>query len=190
MLDTAYALDLPDAPQLVLPADTIVPLGSTLYLEAFASVGVWDTVYWSPLPDSTCPNCLEQVWAPQESAIYTVTLIDTTGCIATARILVGVEKTIPLYIPNTFKPDDDGVNDFFSLGAGPAVDMLEYMFIYDRWGNLMYELPEPVKVFDWLGWDGTFRGKKMNPGIYIYRLRVSLIDGTSVDKAGDLLLIR
>ncbi|MEZ4920054.1 MAG: gliding motility-associated C-terminal domain-containing protein [Saprospiraceae bacterium] len=189
-LDSVFALNLPDPPQLFLPTDTVVALGSTLTLEALTNVTTWDSLYWSPPADSSCVACLTQVWQPQVSQAYTLTLIDTLGCIVSARILVGVEKTIPLYIPNVFKPDDDGFNDFFTIGAGPSIVELETLSIFDRWGNQVYQLLAPTPVEDWMGWDGTFRGEKMNPGVYIYLLRVRLIDGTTVDKAGDLLLSR
>jgi gliding motility-associated-like protein len=57
--------------------------------------------------------------------------------------------------------------------------------VYDRWGEKVFESTSLEQ-----GWDGHFRGKKMNPAVFVYSLDVSFNDGTSLYKKGDVTLIR
>jgi hypothetical protein len=41
-----------------------------------------------------------------------------------------------------------------------------------------------------LGWDGSFRGKKMNPAVFAYIAKVELINGAIVRRKGDITLLR
>jgi gliding motility-associated-like protein len=69
-----------------------------------------------------------------------------------------------LYVPNAFNPN--GVNKVF-LPVTVFVDLQNYDFtIYDRWGQLIFETTEPTQ-----GWDGTFHGKLVEEGIYIYHIQ-------------------
>lgn len=189
-LDTTVLVRLPPVPVITLPADTVVQAGNTLVVTAQTNLLAWDSLYWTPLPDPACPACLRQEWQPSSTIPYTVTIVDTFGCRASATMLVSVDKTRFLYIPNAFSPNDDGFNDYLQLGAGPGIGDLEFLQIYDRWGDLLYELDAPVPVDQWPGWDGRGREKEMNPGVYIYYLRVRTTDGAIIEKSGDVTVLR
>ena len=71
--------------------------------------------------------------------------------------------------PNVFTPNGDGVNDYFMVRA----KSLKYfgITIYDRSGSKVYEYEHLDGRFEWLGWDGTIKGKGENfaqPGVYYY----------------------
>ena len=69
------------------------------------------------------------------------------------------------YVPNTFTPDGDGVNEIFRP-YGEGIDFSQYtMQIFNRWGELIYETNEPE-----LGWDGTYKGKPVQVGTYIWKI--------------------
>ena len=83
------------------------------------------------------------------------------GCSDSIRAVVFVEP-FTIYVPNTFIPDADGLNDWFV----PVTDYEIYewdLSIYNRWGELVYSQNEPS-----IGWDGTFNGKPCQDGVYIY----------------------
>ena len=66
-------------------------------------------------------------------------------------------------IPNVFTPNDDGVNDLFTLRGIPE----EFNFvILNRWGNVVFETNNPNQEF----WDGTHKGEKCTDGVYFYKL--------------------
>lgn len=67
-----------------------------------------------------------------------------------------------IYIPNIFSPNDDGFNDRFEVFAQEVESVT--LSIFDRWGNLLHREEGSVGV----GWDGNFRGKKVESGVYTY----------------------
>ncbi len=95
---------------------------------------------------------------------YPVGLIVETqyGCLDTIGVEVKVEPVFTFYIPNSFTPDANGINDeFFGLGEGYTSYS---MWIYDRWGELIFESNDPD-----YHWDGTYKNKQVQEGVYSYR---------------------
>src|SRR5690606_34215679 len=77
--------------------------------------------------------------------------------------------------PKFFTPNGDGYNDTWKIsGISPAFDKDARVFIFDRYGKLMMEIPMGSKI----GWDGTFNGQPMPADDYWYVLTLS--DGRSV----------
>jgi hypothetical protein len=63
--------------------------------------------------------------------------------------------------------------------------------VYDRWGELLYDLnTDPLRDSDSFGWDGRLGGLVMNSQILIWELEVELVDGTVLRKFGDFVLMR
>ena len=84
---------------------------------------------------------------------------------ADSTLLYWEDCSCTLYVPNSFTPDGDGINDAW----GPVMDCdLRYMdlLVFNRWGELIAELKEPGDR-----WDGTYGGKQCPIGVYTYRLR-------------------
>ncbi|MFT6715530.1 MAG: gliding motility-associated-like protein [Saprospiraceae bacterium] len=100
---------------------------------------------------------------------YTVVLSNGENCTIRHQIEIKDECSHNLFIPSSFSPNDDGINDTF----GPkSLETYEYTFIiYDRWGGIIYE---GKNVHD--PWDGTDNGYKVASGVYIYFLRYSVVD--------------
>lgn len=151
------------------------------------------TYSWEPAASSSCLNadCSRVLVQPFNSTNYIVTGINEAGCLATAEVLVRVINDKPVFIPNAFSPDGDGINDGFTLFAGPAVETIEQLQIFHRWGGLVYESgaafpPNEVS----LGWDGTLAGKALNNGVYVYQFRVRFRNGELGVFAGDVTLTR
>jgi gliding motility-associated-like protein len=100
--------------------------------------------------------------------IYPVTLIETNihGCTDTITKNVYVLEDFTMYIPNTFTPNGDGINDIFlPKGMGFKPDQYE-ITIYDRWGHMVFHNKD-VNT----GWDGTIRGAIAPNDVYIYKIR-------------------
>ena len=187
--DSTFSLVVPESGVISLPSDTVVQLGQVLIIEAQTNLDVWRSISWSPLADSSCANCLTQTWIPFSSGSYTVTQVDTFGCVSKATIRVIVKKTSPVYVPNVFSPDNRNDNDLFTIGAGPSVLRMEELRIFDRWGNAVYILDTPIGPNEWPGWDGRVGGKEVGVGVYVYYLKVRLVDGTIELISGDLTVI-
>lgn len=91
------------------------------------------------------------------------------------------------WMPNAFSPNDDGINDIFSPFTD--CDALEYKLnIFNRWGDFVFESKDVRS-----GWDGTFKGKGANIGVYTYFIEATLFRNgvqEKINMEGDVTLIR
>jgi len=111
-------------------------------------------------------------------------------CISSDQITISVNKIRRIFIPNTFSPNNDGINDQFMIYAGSAVKVIHNFKIYNRWGATLFAannfLPNDTQV----SWDGNFRGKAVDPGVYLYSLEVEFADGRRQMISGDITLTK
>ncbi len=123
------------------------------------------------------------------SGIFPITLItyipNSVNCIDTLFAQsVNVNSNPDLFIPNTFTPNGDGHNDIFKV-RGPLYEIF-YFAVYDRWGELMYDTTDPSQ-----GWDGIFKGKQADPGVFGYYVKAKCSEGsTEIFKKGNVTLVR
>ena len=119
--------------------------------------------------------------------------MDDFGCFASTMVEVIIDDFVPVFIPNVFTPNEDGVNDLFRLYARPRTVLSFSDFaIFNRWGAMVYHLEDTVSPEDtsW-GWNGLAPNGKINEqDVYIYKVKVELLDGRTVELAGDVLLLR
>jgi len=83
-------------------------------------------------------------------------------------------------------------NNGFTLFGSPAslIDAIEYLYIYDRWGGKVFSKTQfPINDIT-EGWDGTYRGQLVNPGVFVFTSKVSLKSGEFLFLRGDVTVIR
>ena len=118
---------------------------------------------------------------------WTVLVSDDNSCVTGDSIMVfGSSEPcyIPhVYVPNIFSPNGDGNNDLL-LVRGDGIDYMLFI-IYDRWGEKVFESSSLS-----LGWDGLFKGNPVNPGVFVYRLNATFLDGSESILSGNITLIR
>ncbi|MCX7652163.1 MAG: PKD domain-containing protein [Bacteroidia bacterium] len=106
------------------------------------------------------------------------------GCVDTASYCFEVSGYV-LLIPNAFSPNNDGINDRFTV-IGYGMESLE-LSIHDRWGGLIHTATGTEQVF----WDGTKRGSPVPEGVYVYVLRYKPVDKKQVEvRTGTITLLR
>lgn len=93
-----------------------------------------------------------------------------------------VIPTMYMYIPNSFTPNGDGLNDMFGV-SGEAIQSFS-MQIFNRWGDKIFEANNVSQQ-----WDGTFKGTKVPEGAYVYKVFASSITGKKTQKEGTITLI-
>ncbi len=130
--------------------------------------------------------------SPLEDTEYTLTIIDVNGCTATGDVLVEVDKNRNVYIPNAFSPNGDGPNDEFRVFACRCVSSINYVRIFDRWGNFIFEQAsvEPDCIGGSRLWDGRVKGKPVGQGVYVYMVEVQFLDGIRLLYRGDVTVLR
>jgi len=179
--DTATSTVVVNAsPSIYGGTDVIIELGQSTTLNATGTNGDYT---WSPPTWLDCIYCTNPVSTPEETITYTVIVSDSNGCTASDEVTVFVDFENVIFVPNIFSPNGDAYNDVLYV-RGKGVASLQF-FIYDRWGEKVFETSS---LDD--GWDGTFRGKKMNNGVFVYYLKATFTDGNEATQKGDITLIR
>ena len=114
---------------------------------------------------------------------YTLNVRDSNMC-ETGFILIMPEnnRDYTLYIPNTFTPNNDKINDIWYV-QGTCLGEFNCL-IYNRWGEKIRELKDITE-----GWDGTYRGSSVPDGVYVYLIEVNTKEGT-INKAGHITVFR
>jgi gliding motility-associated-like protein len=88
-----------------------------------------------------------------------------------------------VFVPNAFSPNNDGQNDILYVLSN-CIKTMDFIVV-DRWGNKVFESGNINN-----GWDGTYKGQPMNTGTYAYYLKATMQDGSSVEKHGNVTLVR
>jgi gliding motility-associated-like protein len=116
---------------------------------------------------------------------YTITLNVTNqyGCSDFSSQVIEVIAPEHLYVPNAFSPNNDNINDYFSSGNWNIEDLT--IAIYNRWGDAIYTAGGSN-----FRWDGTYKGKPVPEGVYVYKIAARGIRGEEFNKMGTVTLIR
>lgn len=136
--------------------------------------------------DGNTSNERNPVHVYKEAGRFEVILkaFDSYGCFSTQMHEVMVIKANEwLTIPGAFTPNGDGLNDFFK----PVVqgESKFEMRIFNNWGEELFATSQKES-----GWDGTFRGKLLPRGNYMYRISMTTLTGEVIQRAGSFTLIR
>ena len=183
---------LPDGLPLgvMLGNDRSITLGDTTQLHAVLNNFAAVTYAWSPTGGLSCARCKDPKVSPLQTTTYTVTVTDANNCTATDEIVITVLGEQEVYIPNTFTPNGDGINDGFTAYGGKAADRITIMRIFDRWGELVYEGKDlPLNIAK-QGWDGKLKADALNNAVFVYYLEIAFVDGTTKQYKGDITLVK
>lgn len=120
--------------------------------------------------------------------VITLVVITNKGCADTISKIINVKEDYFIYVPNTFTPNGDGLNDVFQP-KGQGIAKYELM-IFDRWGEMIYE----TKEFN-QGWDGKYHrgidyGTYCKDDIYTWLIKVVDTFGKSHELKGHVTLIK
>ncbi len=149
------------------------------------------THFWTPNYNMSDSTELDPDVHPYNDQKYTLTVVqDETGCTAQDDMTVYVNKNRKVRIPNVFTPNGDGKNDYFTAYNVKAAIEINEMFIYDRWGELVYKANKIPLGDVYAGWDGDFKGQKVNPGVYVYLFMIRFLDNEILPFSGDITVIR
>lgn len=114
---------------------------------------------------------------------YTLVIKDSNLCETTMILEMPIDKNdYTLYIPNTFTPNKDIMNDTWFV-KGTCINAFNCL-IFNRWGEKIIELKDINEQ-----WDGTYKGKNVPDGVYVYLIEAETNNGT-IYKNGHITLFR
>ena len=164
-----------------------ITLGDSVQLN-FSSNFNPSSIEWHTSEFISCDTCRNPVLYPVNNNSLVLTLTDENGCSISAEQFITVNRSIGLYIPNAFSPNDDGINDTFTIYANNSVSRIITFRIFNRWGDLMHEVLDTNSKDPNLAWNGTLKGIIASQGVYVYSLEVERLDGSIEVFGGDFLL--
>lgn len=91
-----------------------------------------------------------------------------------------------VYMPNSFTPNGDGINDVFKVEAnGDAIFKLQ---IFNRWGDIVFETTDSEKV--WLGDNDQAADTFVGNGLYLFKLTIKGYKNEAIERTGTIQVIR
>jgi gliding motility-associated-like protein len=176
-------------PTVTMPSALTMQVGFPITIPASYTSNVisWS---WSPAATLNCGDCPEPVANPKFDTKYTVSFIDSNGCMNTGKVqVIVICKNANVYVPNTFSPNGDGNNDVFYV-RGKGLDRVKSLRIYNRWGEVVFEQQNfPVNDAGY-GWNGKYKGKAPVPDVYVYQVEVFCDNSQVIHFEGNVALIQ
>ncbi|MGZ8550617.1 MAG: PKD domain-containing protein, partial [Chitinophagaceae bacterium] len=174
----------PDAAFIVSPQITTLVEPTLLVTNTSGEADLW---IWDFGDQQTALIANPESHTYADTGTYLITLIASTQytCADTAYQTVIIEPDFIFYIPNAFTPNEDGINDTFT-GKGVFINEFE-MYIFDRWGNLIYKTDDLNKPWDGKANNGTEIAQK---DVYVYLMKVSDFKMNTHKYRGTVTLVR
>ena len=139
---------------------------------------------WSPVYGLNNPFIKDPVARLDKDMTYTVQASNKYHCTATAHISIKVFRGPDIYVPNSFTPNGDGLNDLLRPIPVGLVEF-HYLKIFNRFGHLLFTITDPAR-----GWDGRIQGVEQNSGTYVWIAEGVDYKGNLIMRKGYSTLIR
>lgn len=174
-----------------LGPDLTIKLGEEIDITAATTLPI-TSFNWTPESGIICPDdCLGLQGFPIESNNYVLDAFSEDGCQAVDSIFIEVIADYRVYIPNAFSPNNDGINDYFTVyGESPLIQQVKKLMIFNRWGSVIYEIEDLMPNQPELGWDGTFNGQELGSDVFVWVVEVVFLDQQERRFSGDVLLVK
>jgi gliding motility-associated-like protein len=188
--DTAFVpVQVYPIPTVEAGNDLTINVGQTADLMPVLSPDVTN-VTWTPTAGIFRTNYPGITVKPQETTEYTVEVSNPGGCRARDKVTVFVIcNGANVFIPNTFSPNGDGANDIF-YPRGSGLFSIKTLRIFNRWGEVVFEKNNFNPNDASAGWNGTYKGVKLNPDVYVYMADIVCDNSTTLVLKGNVALIQ
>ncbi len=141
---------------------------------------------WVPALPVLNPTAQNTEAVVDETTVFTL-LVSDGVCTVSDTTVVKVYEIICdgpyVYVPNAFSPNNDGNNDVLYV-RGLFVEKMVFR-VFDRWGEMVFESTDVN-----FGWDGRFKGRKLDPDVYDYYLQVTCYGGLENILKGNVTLMK
>lgn len=148
------------------------------------------SVNWFPVTNIVSTHYPAITVKPNETTEYIVEVKNPGGCKKRDKLTVFVVcNGANVFIPNTFSPNGDGMNDIF-YPRGTGLFRIKTFRVFNRWGEVVYEknafMPNDASA----GWNGTHNGQKLTPDVYVYTIEIVCDNNNTLVFKGNVALIQ
>lgn len=155
-------------PDRVVTRDTTIFFGNSIQIETGPTCA--SSIQWAPDGDLDDATIADPTVTGTMSETYTVAFTDN-NCVATDSVRVNVVdpnalQCEDLLLPKAFSPNQDNLNDIYGISNVFIIQDLISFEVFNRWGERMY-----ITSNKDAGWDGSYNGQEVNPGMYIYKVK-------------------
>ena len=171
---------------------------SSYIINVMTDVAVQDIemISWSPDIGLSCSDCLTPELIYSGVDTYTMTLTNANGCEQSIQVEIELREdnivtqdSVEIYIPNVININMETENNGFRIYAPTEKPVfIDYLAIFDRWGNKMYEAEAYDTNSDLHTWRGEYHDGYVEMGVYVYYVEFT-IDNERYKRAGDLTLL-
>lgn len=167
--------------------DTTICDGETYLMAGTAST---DSVEWIPSVGLSAVNIVNPVFNYGQTTKYYLQVTDSAGCKLNDSVTINVMYCNSyIKVPQAFTPNNDGVNDYFTVFGEYISDY--QIKIFNRWGEEVYSSNDVNELNNLgRGWDGRYKGKLQDVGTFVYEIQATDLNGKNIFKKGNLTLIR
>ena len=122
-----------------------------------------------------------------DTGYYTVHLFVKTayGCIDSTTKVVKIDDDYELFVPTAFSPNGDGINETFLPITRGVLPSTYHMYVYDRWGNLVFKTSDLYK-----GWDGTYHGSVVMEDTFVWKIELKTTAGVKKQVHGQVSIVK
>ena len=185
-VETIVTVTVHNPPSLTVSSNADVVEGDEITVSAVSN-DPNAIISWMRDGEMICDDCSEITVEPGINMLFEVQVEDEFGCTNYDEINIRVNDACRFSrfeIPNMISPNGDGFNDYFEIKYEGVSDV-SLLRIYNRWGELVYETNNIDSH-----WDGTFRGSKLNPGVYVYYIEGHCLDDEVFMLTGNVTILK
>ena len=143
-----------------------------------------NAILWSPAKNLDNPRSFTPVFNGNADQQYSIEIKTVSGCITIDTQMVKTIKRIGIFVPSTFTPNSDGLNDHLRpLLMG--FKKVNYFRIYNRWGQLLFESNSEKP-----GWDGRVKGIPQDMQAVVWIIEAEDVDGIIHRQQGSAIIMR
>lgn len=176
-------------PQVDAGPDSTYPYNTSFSLHPVYSSNV-ASYLWTPSDSLSCTSCAYPKGVSTQTETYFVTVTSDSGCVAKDSVTIYVQcKDSYILMPTAFTPNNDGLNDYYyPLTRG--IKKIVRFSIYNRFGQLVYQVQNFVPNDKTFGWDGQLKSWMQPSSVFVYVIEAICDVGDTVYKKGSFVLLR
>jgi hypothetical protein len=185
----SFVIEAPVTPEIDLPETITVLNEEEVSIEAVLNIPEQDLaqISWQTNAILSCYDCLEtNILEVQDSTVINFIVVTNEGCEASAEVLVRVRRVPKIYVPNVFSLSS---GEGFTIFTNADINVIEDIYIYDRWGNLVFFNENFAPNDNSQSWDGRYGDQELEQGVFVYVFRY-MSEGRIQSQYGTITLVK